>query len=54
MRSVVARLRTSTVSVIGLRDLRGSAVEVDPTWDIDTPEDLQDLQDMLGEGPTDH
>jgi molybdopterin-guanine dinucleotide biosynthesis protein A len=41
MRSVIARLRTSTVGI--------ATVGVDPTWDIDTPEDLQRLVELLDE-----
>lgn len=54
MRSVVERLHISTMSIIALSELRGEPVEVDPTWDIDTPEDLHALEDMFGQGPTDH
>jgi molybdopterin-guanine dinucleotide biosynthesis protein A len=54
MRSVVDRLRTSTLSTIAHRQVRGETVEVDPTWDIDTPEDLHALEDLFGQGPTDH
>ncbi|MCZ3388492.1 MAG: molybdenum cofactor guanylyltransferase [Actinomycetia bacterium] len=54
MRSVVERLNTSTLSVIAVREARGATVEVDPTWDIDTPEDLHALNDLFGERATDH
>ncbi len=53
MRSVVDRLRTSTLSTMALREVRGETVEVDPTWDIDTPEDLHALEDLFGQGTTD-
>ncbi len=43
MRSVISRLRTSTVSVTAI----GVSSEVDPTWDIDTPEDLQRFVELL-------
>ncbi len=54
MRSVVERLNTSTLSVLAVREVRGATVEVDPTWDIDTPEDLHALNDLFGERATDH
>ena len=54
MRSVVERLNTSTLSVIAMREVPGAAVEVDPTWDIDTPEDLHALNGLLGERATDY
>lgn len=53
MHRVVARLRTSTLSAVALREVRGETVEVDPTWDIDTPEDLHGLEDLLDDGATD-
>jgi molybdopterin-guanine dinucleotide biosynthesis protein A len=57
MRSVVERLNTSTLSASAHRAVRGETVQVDPTWDIDTPEDLQALHDLFGlfdQGTTDH
>jgi molybdopterin-guanine dinucleotide biosynthesis protein A len=54
MRSVVERLNTSTLSAIAHLEVSGETVEVDPTWDIDTPEDLRALHDMFGPGETDH
>jgi molybdopterin-guanine dinucleotide biosynthesis protein A len=53
MREVVGRLRTVTLSIIAVRELRGEPVELDPTWDIDTPEDLYRLEALLDEGTTD-
>lgn len=53
MRAVVDRLHTSTLSVIALRETRGRTAQVDPTWDIDTPEDLHRLEDLLTDDPTD-
>ena len=53
MRSVVARLNTASLSVVALREARGETVEVDPTWDIDTPEDLHRLEALLDEGTND-
>ena len=43
MRSVVARLHTSAVRAINV----SGTTEVDPTWDIDTPEDVQRLTELL-------
>ena len=54
MRSVVARLHMSTpLSVIAVREVRGETVEVDPTWDIDTPEDLHALEHLFDEADDD-
>jgi molybdopterin-guanine dinucleotide biosynthesis protein A len=60
MRAVVERLRASTLSIIALSErsggeTRGGTAEVDPTWDIDTPEDLHRLEALLIEPtePTD-
>ena len=49
MHGVVGRLHTSTVNVMALREVRGETVEFDPTWDIDTPEDLHRLEALLTE-----
>lgn len=46
MRSVVARLQTSTISGSDGAG-RGDDAEVDPTWDIDTPDDVQRLTELL-------
>lgn len=58
MRDVVERLRASTFSIIALRETRGGTTEFDPTWDIDTPEDLHRLETLLADDPsqdpTDH
>lgn len=48
IRSVIARLRTSTLGTVGTAAI-GATVGVDPTWDIDTPEDLQRLVELLEE-----
>ena len=53
MREVVGRLRTSTLSIIARGEQRGETVAVDPTWDIDTPEDLHRLEALLDEGTND-
>jgi molybdopterin-guanine dinucleotide biosynthesis protein A len=45
MRDVVSKLRTSTMSVLAV----GGTTEVDPTWDIDTPDDVQRLTELLAE-----
>jgi len=51
MRDVVARLRVDTVNVLGARKGTGGSPEVDPTWDIDTPEDVQRLTEILDQIP---
>jgi molybdopterin-guanine dinucleotide biosynthesis protein A len=48
MRDVISRLRTSTVSAVAIRSW-----EAEPTWDIDTPEDLQRLVELLEENEAD-
>jgi molybdopterin-guanine dinucleotide biosynthesis protein A len=53
MRAVVERLRVSTLATSTLRDGALKRSQIDPTWDIDTPEDLQRLQTLLTEDPTD-
>jgi molybdopterin-guanine dinucleotide biosynthesis protein A len=47
MRDVVARMRVDTVNVTALQESAGEPTKVDPTWDIDTPEDVQRLTEML-------
>lgn len=53
MHSVVERLSTSTLSVVGLGAVHAETTDVDPTWDIDTPEDLHRLEYLLDAKPTD-
>lgn len=53
MRAVVARLNTATLSTRALRPTRGETAEIDPTWDIDTQQDVQALEDLLGHGIND-
>ncbi|MCZ3387428.1 MAG: hypothetical protein LH630_10815, partial [Actinomycetia bacterium] len=53
MHSVVERLSTSTLSVVGPGAVRAETTDVDPTWDIDTPEDLHRLEYLLDAKPTD-
>jgi molybdenum cofactor guanylyltransferase len=53
MRSVVETLRTATLSVTAMHETRGRLTQVDPTWDIDTPEDLHRLETLLTDDPTD-
>lgn len=48
MRSVVGRLTTATLPAA-----RGLAGAADPTWDIDTLEDLHALENLLHQRPTD-
>lgn len=50
MRSVIERLATTTLSA----DVqRGEHPDTDPTWDIDTPDDLRRLEGMLDAGTPD-
>ena len=46
MRSVVSRLRTASISGSGLAE-RGMSSALDPTWDIDTPDDVRRLTELL-------
>ena len=56
MRAVVERLRASTLTTISDTapyESPGSHPQVDPTWDIDTPEDLHRLEELLTDDPPD-
>ncbi|MEO8106929.1 MAG: NTP transferase domain-containing protein [Actinomycetes bacterium] len=52
MHSVLARLRTSAISGHVCVEL-GTSDAPDPTWDIDTPDDVQRLTQLLDETSTD-